>query len=143
MLLSCGSISAQKNVTEELGMNSFRQTLLIVDRDWATAAKANDMETIWSYWTEDAMLLISPQITIKGKDQIKNFTTQSRKDPNFQISWETRGAKVYPSADMGYTYGVATRTITGDSGQLITESKSYLRVWERTSKGTWKCVIGN
>ena len=120
-----------------------KEQLLEMDRAWSTAANTNDLEKLWSFWADDAIILMSADITIKGIDQIKSFTTQARKDPNFEISWEVQGAEVSEKADMGYTFGIGKVQRTNSKGEIISTTKSYLTVWRKQSDGTWKGIIEN
>jgi ketosteroid isomerase-like protein len=120
-----------------------REELIKADKAWSLAAKTNDMEKLWSFWENDAIILISADMTIKGIDQIKRFTTQARTDPNFEISWEVQGAEVSEKADMGYTFGIGKVQRTTSAGEIISTTKPYLNVWKKQSDGTWKCIIEN
>jgi ketosteroid isomerase-like protein len=120
-----------------------RKTLLKADRDWARAASTGDLKLAWSFWSEDALILVTPDYTVTGKQQIKEFTSRNRKDPNFQIGWEPTDAMVSKSGDMGYTYGIGSVTRTDEKGKPITVTKPYLVVWEKDDEGKWKCVIEN
>lgn len=117
--------------------------LLQADKDWSEAARTNDMERLWSFWTNDAKLLLSKDQIITGMDQIKKFTTQARTDPNFEISWEALGVNISKSGEMGYTYGIGKVVRTGENGEKITLEYPYLVVWERQPDGNWKGVIEN
>ena len=120
-----------------------KEQLLEMDRAWSTAANTNDLEKLWSFWADDAIILMSADITIKGIDQIKSFTTQARKDPNFEISWEVQGSELSDNADMGFTYGIGTVRRTNSTGEIISTTKPYLSIWRKQADGTWKCVIEN
>ena len=120
-----------------------QENLIKADKAWSLAAKTNDMENLWSFWEDEATILISADLSIKGIDQIKGFTTQARKDPNFEISWEVQGAEVSEKADMGYTYGIGRVQRTNSAGELITMTKPYLTIWKKQSDGSWKCIIEN
>jgi ketosteroid isomerase-like protein len=120
-----------------------QEELIKADRAWSLAAKTNDMEKLWSFWENDAIILMSADMTIKGIDQIKRFTTQARTDPNFEISWEVQGAEVSEKADIGYTFGIGKVQRTSGTGETISTTKPYLTVWKKQSDGTWKCIIEN
>jgi ketosteroid isomerase-like protein len=117
------------------------QTMIKADRDWSAAASSKNMETLWPFWTDDALILLTPEKTLRGIEQIKAFTVASRKDPNFEISWEIEGGEVSPSGEFGYTYGVGRVTRTGEDGKPFTSVNPYLIVWEKQPDGRWKCVV--
>jgi ketosteroid isomerase-like protein len=120
-----------------------KEELIKADKAWSLAAKTNDMEKLWSFWEDEAIMLMSADMTLKGIEQIKRFTTQARTDPNFEISWEVQGAEVSEKADMGYTFGIGKMQRTSSTGELISTTKPYLIVWRKQSDGTWKCIIEN
>lgn len=131
------------NCAPTVDLETERTNLLQADKEWSEAARTNDMERLWSFWTDDAKILQSADLTITGINQIKQFTSQVRSDPNFEISWEPQGADISTSGKMGYSYGIGKITRTGKNGELITMSNPYLIVWKKQSDGNWKCVIEN
>lgn len=120
-----------------------QEELIKTDKAWSLAAKTNDMEKLCSFWENDAIILMSADMTIKGIDQIKSFITQARTDPNFEISWEVQSAEVSEKADMGYTFGIGTVQRTTNAGEIISTTKPYLSVWKKQSDGKWKYIIEN
>ena len=118
-----------------------KEGLMNADKAWSLAAETNDMEKLWSFWEDEAIMLMSSDMTLKGIDQYKKFTTQVRQDPNFRISWEVQGAEVSEKADMGYTFGIGTVQRTSSTGELISTTQPYLIVWRKQPDGSWKCII--
>jgi len=129
--------------SDTVDLETERAKLLQLDREWSEAARTNNMERLWRFWTDDAKILLSADKTISGLDQIKQFTTKARTDPNFEISWEVQGVDISKSGEMGYTFGIGKVTRTGENDELITVANPYLIVWEKQSDGNWKCVIEN
>ena len=138
LILSTGYAKAQSG---DLKME--RERLIEADKAWSLAANSNDMEKLWTFWTDDAKILLAVNQTIEGINEIKKFTTQSRTDPNFEISWEVMGAEVSETADMGFTYGIGKVMRTDSNGEIISMTKPYLIVWKKDSEGQWKCLIEN
>jgi ketosteroid isomerase-like protein len=124
-------------------IKSEQEELIKTDKAWSLAASTNDMEKLWSFWEDDARILMSSDRTVKGIDQINRFTTEARKDPNFEISWEVQGAEVSENADMGYTFGIGKVVRSDSKGNPVTNTKPYLTVWRKQNDGTWKCIIEN
>ena len=138
LILLCITLVAKGQSTK----NKIEQEELIkADKAWSLAAKTNDMEKLWSFWEDEGIMLMSADMTLKGIDQYKKFTTQVRTDPNFEISWEVQGAEVSEKADMGYTFGIGKVQRTSSTGELISTTKPYLIVWRKQPDGTWKCII--
>mgnify|MGYP001822312673 CR=1 FL=1 len=118
-----------------------RLVLLQTDRDCATAASTNDLETLWTFWDEDSLMLMSADFSIHGIDEFKPFALRSREDPNFSINWEVEGCEVAASGDFGYTYGIGTVTRSGSDGQPITSKQPYLTVWRKHADGSWRTHV--
>lgn len=145
ILLSCFPFLISAFVTgcnsPAIDLSIERQALLDADAAWATAASTSDMENLWSFWSENAKMLMSADFTLKGHEEIKQFTIKVRQDPNFSINWTASGADVSPDGQMGYTYGIGEMTRTGEDGKVTTLKQPYLTVWKKQSDGSWKGVI--
>jgi ketosteroid isomerase-like protein len=131
------------NCSPTFDLESEQAKLIQADKEWSEAARTNNMERLWSFWTDDAKILLSADKTISGLEEIKQFTTKARTDPNFVLSWEVQGAEISKSGKMGYTYGIGKVTRTGESGELVSDENPYLIVWEKQLNGNWKCIIEN
>lgn len=140
-LIALPLIISISNCSPTFDLEAEKAKLLQADKEWSEAARTNDMERLWSFWTDDAKILLSTDKTISGLEQIKQFTTKARTDPNFEISWEVQGADISKSGKMGYTYGIGKVTRTGDNGEPFSMENPYLIVWEKQAGGRWKCVI--
>jgi ketosteroid isomerase-like protein len=142
-LIALTSIIFVSGCSPTLDPEAERAKLLQADKEWSEAARTDNMERLWSFWTDDAKILLTSDRTISGMEQIKQFTTKVRTDPNFKVSWKAQGASISRSGEMGYTYGIGKVTRTGENGKPSSVEKPYLIVWERQTDGNWKCVIEN
>jgi len=142
-LISLLLIMFFSNCSSTFDLKTEQANLLQADREWSEAARTNDMERLWSFWTDDAKILLSADKTLSGLEEIKQFTTNVRTDPNFELKWEAKGADISESGKMGYTYGIGKVTRTGEDGKSISIESPYLIVWEKQPNGSWKCVIEN
>ncbi len=72
---------------------SAESELLQADREWAAAEASGDLETVFSFWADDAEIYApggrSPAI---GIEQIRKFVDQRRALPGSSISWEPQVA---------------------------------------------------
>lgn len=115
--------------------------LLKTDQACSEAANKSQMERLWDCWHEDAMMLLSTEKTVKGIAEIKEFTTASRKDPNFSITWSVKGGQLSPDGMLGYTHGVGTITRSDNNGNAMSQTNPYLCVWKKDLQGQWKLII--
>ena len=141
LILIAFLLSGNHSWAQTIDLEKEKTAILKAEHEMASAAKSNDLERLWNFWDEEAIILLSVEKTVSGINEIKAFTTNSRKDPNFMITWEPHGVGVSPSAEMGYTYGVGSMTRTQQNGQPITITRPYVVVWKKNAMGEWKVLI--
>jgi ketosteroid isomerase-like protein len=120
---------------------SARDSLLKTDIEWSQSAASRDVERIVSFWTDDAVIYSPREPAVVGKAAIRQFVTESLKQPAFSISWKPTEAVVAGSGDLGYTMGTNTITFPDPQGKVVTSQGRYVTVWRKESAGRWRCVV--
>ncbi len=116
------------------------QALLRVDRAWAAASLSGNVDSIVSYWTDDARVLQPGLPVLQGKAAIRSMVASSVAVPGFRITWTPGTAIVSASGDLGYTSGVNEVTVPDKAGHLTTTAGRYITLWRKGSDGRWRCV---
>jgi len=116
------------------------QALLRVDRAWAAASLSGNVDSIVSYWTDDAHVLQPGLPVLQGKAAIRSMVASSLAVPGFRITWTPGTAVVAASGDLGYTSGVNEVTVPDKAGHLTTTAGRYITLWRKGSDGRWRCV---
>jgi ketosteroid isomerase-like protein len=115
--------------------------LLKTDREWAGLAGAGrNADSIVSYWTDDARILLPGAPVVSGKTAIRETVGGMLKIPGFHITWTPDSAVVSRSGDLGYTYGNNEVTAPDSTGKLVTTHARYITVWRKGADGRWRCV---
>jgi ketosteroid isomerase-like protein len=118
------------------------QLLLEVDRAWAQAAAAGtDVDSILSFWTDDARVVTADQPTYHGKAAIRDMITAAMAIPGFHVTWTPDSAVVAASGDLGYTFGTNVFTMPDSTGAPTAMPGRYLTVWRKGADGRWRCVM--
>ena len=118
------------------------QKLLAIDRAWATAASTGkDVDSIVSFWTEDARVVQPGQPTLQGKASIRGMVTSVMALPGFHITWSPDSAVVSGGGDLAYTFGTNEVTAPDAKGKLATEKGRYITVWRKEADGRWRSVM--
>jgi ketosteroid isomerase-like protein len=118
------------------------EPLLEADRAWAAIAAANDnLDSIVSFWTDDARVVMSDQPAWVGKAAIREMVAGTMAIPGFRVSWTPETAVVAASGDLGYTFGTNAFTAPDSTGQLVTSTGRYLTVWRKGTDGRWRCAV--
>ncbi|MFT3844684.1 MAG: hypothetical protein QM725_06510 [Lacibacter sp.] len=98
------------------------------------SSKKGMKKAFLEYAADEAVLLRPGYLPIVDDDVIKFINAQE--DTSFTMSWETKGADIASSLDMGYTYGVYA-VETSDT----TLRGTYLSIWRKQPDGKWKFVL--
>jgi len=117
------------------------QALKDTDAAWAKVMGAKDFEKSMTYYADDASLLIANAPAINGKDAIRSAMKPMYDDPNFALAFQASRVEVAKSADLGYTQGTYTLTITDPKTKKpFTDKGKYLTTYKKQADGTWKAV---
>jgi len=119
------------------------ETLALLERDraWAQAAASGNVDSIISFWTKDARVLLPDQPAYVGTEAIRKMVAASLAIPGFQISWTPENAIVSASGDLAYTYGSNRITLPDSAGHSVTTDGRYVEVWRKDKDGQWRCSI--
>jgi ketosteroid isomerase-like protein len=118
-----------------------RQALLDADRAFAAAAAAGEMNRVFSYWTDNAVIYPAGMPVVRGKDAIREFVAKNRAQSGFSITWEPHKAVVSQDGTLGYTIGGYKVSTNGPAGSQITRNGRYLQAWQKDDAGSWKCTL--
>ncbi|GJM43178.1 MAG: hypothetical protein DHS20C21_00200 [Gemmatimonadota bacterium] len=141
LLLSAMALAIGVTTAGGEGVIDHREELLEADREWARVAGSGDLEDLWRFWADDAVMYLEGTLRLTGKTEIQAFVRENRSKPGFSITWTPEGAVTSAAGDLGYTFGVGTITMgePGGDPQIIT--KSYVSIWRRTDDGRWECIV--
>jgi ketosteroid isomerase-like protein len=135
-LVASGACAPRVDVARETA------SLLAADRAWSQApADAKNIDSVTSYWTDDARVVMAGQTTVHGRTALREMVKGSMAIPGFKISWTPDSASVSSSGDLGYTFGRNSVTVPDAKGKLMTTAGRYLTVWRKGADGRWRCVM--
>jgi uncharacterized protein (TIGR02246 family) len=106
------------------------------------AIKQEDFDTLMNYYTDDAILVVKPEMIARGKVEIKKAFVSIAKYFNNSIV-PTQGEMVI--LDAGDTALVISQTLLSadkkDSDYSMDRKATY--VFKKNSHGDWLCAIDN
>lgn len=124
-----------------MDLHAERKELLKRDADWAAlASRGADVETIVSYWTDDAIVLPPGQPAITGKAALREYVLNSLRTPGFNITWRATDAVLSPDGNLAYLMGDNRITLQGPTGKPMTILGRAVTVW-RKEGGQWRCAV--
>jgi ketosteroid isomerase-like protein len=118
------------------------QALLQTDRAWAAMSEAGqNIDSIVSFWTDDARVVEPGQPVVQGKAAIKKMVSGMLATPGVHVTWSPDSAVVSTGGDLGYTFGTNAVTVPDPKGNAVTEKGRYITVWRKEPDGRWRCVM--
>lgn len=128
MILSCAE-NDKKNL---------HGILVKTDSEFSAMSVREGMQKAFlSYIADSGVMLRNNAYPLRSRnDLIGQFKNSS--DTGFILRWEPVYEKLSRKGDLGYTFGVYTRTIKS-TGEVA--RGTYVTIWEKQKDGTWKFVL--
>jgi uncharacterized protein (TIGR02246 family) len=124
-----------------MGGDAEEASLLNTGKSWSQAAAAGDMERVFSYWTDDAVIIPAGMEAVKGKDAIRKFVSVNRSQRGFSLKTEPQQATVSKAGDIGYIVGRYEISMNAPDGSRRMSQGRYLTAWRKDQSGDWKCAL--
>ncbi len=139
--LACWLILLGAGCNSSTDVEAEQTALLDTAKSWSQSAKAGDMERIFSYWTDDAVIIPAGMPAIEGKEAIRKFVQTNRSQNDFSLKTTPREATVSKSGDLGYIVGTYEISMTAPDGTPRNSRGRYLTAWRKNEAGNWKCTL--
>lgn len=135
----------QVGTTEEtpaVDAATVEQTIRSEAERYEQAVLSGDVETLVTFYSDDAILLPAGMTRSEGTDAIRSAYQQmySMGNPT-AFSIEPQTIVVSESGDIAYEVGTYTWTGPAPDGTTITDTGKYVAIWEPTGTGEWKIVV--
>jgi ketosteroid isomerase-like protein len=135
LVLACSPAPAEPDLEAE------KSALMQASRNWAATLKTGDVDSMLSYWSDDAIVLPPDQAAVVGREAIRAYVSGMLAIPGFSITWEPELAMVSASGDQGYMIERNTVTFTDSTGATVTQRGKAVTIWRKDDQGRWKCVV--
>ena len=115
--------------------------LMARDAEWSNLSTAGkDVDSIVSYWAEDAVVMEPGQPAVEGKAAIRAYVSESLKAPGFSIHWISQKPVFSTDGTMAYMRASDEMTVPGPKGPIALHLQGY-SVWRKDADGQWRCVV--
>jgi len=122
-------------------LDAERTAILAADSAWLGAAPSGNIDSIVSFWTDDARVIAPGQPPRVGRAAIRQMVDESSKMPGFSISWQTTDVVVGPSGDIAYSFSTNVFTVPGQAGRIDTLRGQGAVVWRKGDDGRWRSAV--
>jgi len=116
--------------------------LLGRDAEWAAlASEGADVDSIVSYWTDDAVMFPPDLPAVIGKPALREYVQASLQIPGFSITWRSTEVALSPDGNLAYMFGENAVTMNGPDGTPSTIPGRGVTIWRREPDGEWRCAV--
>jgi ketosteroid isomerase-like protein len=117
------------------------KALLARDSAFDASASSGNVETIISYWSDDALVIPPGQPPIEGKAALRAYITETLKIPGFKISWKSEKPQFSPDGKFATLRGTNAVTVPGPDGKPMMILGRGITVWRLDADGQWRCTM--
>jgi uncharacterized protein (TIGR02246 family) len=117
------------------------QAIQNTETQWNQDYVSRDPEKLISYYADNAVLMPPGMAPSVGKDSIRDLLKGMMSDPALTLKFHAARIEVSKSADLGYSEGSYTLTMTDPhTNKIVTDHGSYVTTYQKESDGQWKAV---
>lgn len=120
--------------------SAIAQELTRLDDEWAKAAAIKNVDSVASFYAEDAIAYPPNAPMAVGKAAAREVWASYFADSTFSISWKTLHAGGSKGGDLGFTTGTYEDSYLGPDGRRVTEQGKYVCIWAKQPDGSWKAI---
>ncbi len=139
--IACCLILMGAGCGSRMDVEAEQSSLLDTAKSWFQSVRTGDMDRVFSYWTDDAVIIPAGMPAIEGKDAIREFVTNNRSQRGFSLKTTPQKATVSKAGDIGYIVGTYEISMTGPDAAPRSTQGRYLTAWRKNEAGNWKCTL--
>lgn len=117
------------------------QELMNLSREWSEVASTGNIDSMMTYWADDAVMMAPGQPPLRGKEAIRSFVEASGQLPGFEVNWEPLSAHISNDGSMAYLIEKNQMAYNDSLGNRVVENNKVVTVWRKNEDGVWKNVI--
>lgn len=136
LTLLIGSCTHKAADTEAIG-----EELMELSREWSEVAATGNIDSLMTYWADNAVMMPPGQPPLRGKEAIRSFVETGFQAPGFEISWEPLSAHVSELGDMAYLFETNRMAFDDSLGNRVVQHNKVVTVWRKQEDGSWKNVV--
>jgi uncharacterized protein (TIGR02246 family) len=138
--IGCAQTAEQKPPAPDLG--AIESNIRSLDKDWAAAAAAKDLDKSTSYYADDAQMFAPGAPPAVGKDSVRKTWSGLLTAPDFvSLTFAPTSVQVAQAGDMAYELGTYEIVMKDKKGKPTPQKGPYVVVWKKQGDGSWKVEV--
>jgi uncharacterized protein (TIGR02246 family) len=111
------------------------------EKKWNDEFKAKKVEALLGHYADDAFFVATGVPGASGSTEIRKAYVDGLSENYFSVSFASDKIDVAASGDLAYARGHFSQKYQDrKSGQIVSESGSYITVYRKQADGSWKAV---
>jgi uncharacterized protein (TIGR02246 family) len=136
----CAQPAEQKPPAPDLG--AIESNIRSLDKDWAAAAAAKDVDKSTAFYADDAQMLTATTPPAAGKDSVRKTWAGLLATPDFvSLTFAPTSVQVAQAGDMAYELGTFEIVMKDKKGKPASQKGAYVVVWKKQADGSWKVEV--
>ena len=112
-----------------------------LDDAWSQAAVARNVDSVASFYAQDAIAYPPNDAAAVGFANAKKVWAGAFADTSYRVSWKTSQSVVSKGGDIGYTTGTYEESYAGAKGKpRVVNKGKYVCIWAVQPDGSWKAI---
>jgi ketosteroid isomerase-like protein len=120
---------------------AIEETLRNADATIQNAIAQKNIDTLMSFYAQDACLLPTAEPKVEGKDAIKKEWQHIFAIPDFANKSQLTKVEVSDDGSMAYTMGSYLATMQGEDGKQVQEPGKWITIWKKQSDNQWRIKV--
>jgi ketosteroid isomerase-like protein len=140
LLLIC-LIFTNCNSNKNPNIKEIEENLRKADLSIQNAVAQKDINSLISFYADDACLLPTAEPIVKGKSSIKQEWQHIFQIPDFSNKSSLTKIEISKDGSMAYTMGSYLAIMQGEDGNSVQEPGKWVTIWKKQSDGQWLIIV--
>lgn len=138
VLVTAAVFAVSSGCRQELSREDHRQDLIDTREAWVEAIREGDVESIFSFWTDDVVIYPVSEPAVVGIDAVRRYVIRNRQELGLAPRMTPLEIVASESGDLGYVVG--THEWIDREGRATMPGR-YVSMWRRSDQGEWRCFL--
>jgi uncharacterized protein (TIGR02246 family) len=122
-------------------MSNLRNSFQQLEDKFDAANKSGDINSLMSFYTDDAILLAPYETLSKGKNAILARNTKEMQGKKFQ-EFTGKVTDVFVSDDLAYEVGTYNVSFTAPQmSEPMSDQGKFVNIWKKQADNSWKMKV--
>lgn len=135
------AVVALAGCTKSVDASKEADAIRLGESQWNASIASKDVAAYMSHYAPNVIVMDPGAPVVNGSQAAQSAINETFKDPNFSLIFSADRVEVAKDGDMAYSQGHFTLSQSDPTSHAkVTQSGSYVTVYEKQPDGSWKAV---